>query len=154
MLQRAPQYLHHRHNCNDEDALFAGIALEADGSDGTTTETSNYSFLHEQPAGGINYYRLKQLDTDGAFEYSNVISVIMNAGNELSIFPNPTGGRLTIAGAEMDDASLEITDNLGQVIRRTKLSTQNIDISDLPNGIYIFTIKTEDQTILKKIFKE
>ena len=42
---------------------------------GTTYEASNYQFTDAQPMTGVNYYRLKQLDYDGVFEYSDVVSV-------------------------------------------------------------------------------
>jgi len=42
---------------------------------GTSNTLNQYSFLHDQPFVGINYYRLKQLDLNGTFEYSNIISV-------------------------------------------------------------------------------
>jgi photosystem II stability/assembly factor-like uncharacterized protein len=42
---------------------------------GTTTETKSYSFTIEKPVAGIQYYRLRQVDFDGTYEYSNSIEV-------------------------------------------------------------------------------
>jgi hypothetical protein len=55
-----------------------GNIFEAIGSQrgmGTTAQTSNYLFTDEKPLAGINYYRIKQVDFDGAFSYSDVREV-------------------------------------------------------------------------------
>jgi len=42
---------------------------------GTAVDKQNYKLLHPNPAVGINYYRLKQVDFDGSFEYSDMVAV-------------------------------------------------------------------------------
>ena len=44
---------------------------------GTSTETHTYSFADESPVAGKSYYRLKQIDFDGSFEYSNSKKLIL-----------------------------------------------------------------------------
>ena len=59
---------------------------------GTTTEQQFYSFIDENLAAGKYQYRLKQIDFDGTFEYSNIIEVEVNIPNEFSLsqnYPNP-----------------------------------------------------------------
>ncbi|MEZ4980275.1 MAG: hypothetical protein R2769_01550 [Saprospiraceae bacterium] len=43
---------------------------------GNSQVQKNYQFIDENPEKGLNYYRLKQMDFDGSFEYSDVVSVI------------------------------------------------------------------------------
>ncbi len=53
-----------------------GINFESIGQvqgAGTTTEVQSYEFLHDNPVNGNNYYRLKQMDFDEVFEYSNIV---------------------------------------------------------------------------------
>ena len=43
--------------------------------DGTSSLEKHYNYIHEKPAIGINYYRIKQVDYDGKFSYSDIASV-------------------------------------------------------------------------------
>lgn len=57
---------------------------------GSTFIRQDYAFEHRAATAGINYYRLKQVDYDGAFEYSNVISVELSTKlGSYRVFPNP-----------------------------------------------------------------
>jgi hypothetical protein len=47
---------------------------------GTTSETQNYRFEDAKPARGVNYYRLRQVDIDGTFDYSH--AVVARFGND------------------------------------------------------------------------
>ena len=68
---------------------------ETPGS-GTTNRLINYSFLDKNPLNGINYYRLRQVDYDGAFEYSLLraveferIGIFNSNSNGVNFYPNP-----------------------------------------------------------------
>ncbi len=59
---------------------------------GTSTEVSTYFFVDNQPTQGKSYYRLKQIDFDGSFEYSNTIEVDFSLPIDFSLeqnYPNP-----------------------------------------------------------------
>lgn len=53
---------------------------------------ADYSFLHRYPAPGVNYYRIKQVDIDGKYTYTNVVKGYfnMNPVKGMIIFPNPS----------------------------------------------------------------
>jgi hypothetical protein len=55
------------------------------------SSVADYSFLHRKPESGINYYRVKQVDMDGRYEYSKVAQATVKAEPEkgISVFPNP-----------------------------------------------------------------
>jgi len=57
---------------------------------GTILSNVKYSFTDFIPLSGISFYRLKQVDFDGDFEYSPVVSVNIEKSSDLSIVPNPT----------------------------------------------------------------
>jgi hypothetical protein len=103
---------------------------------GTTMEVFNYEFIDNQPSNGTNYYRLKQLDYDGSFEYSDVLNIEYRTRNiEYRIFPNPANDFLTIEIEE--PTTFQILNAQGQeVLARTLDHTENIDIAHLPAGIY------------------
>ena len=59
---------------------------------GTTTEPKSYSFTDENLSSGKYQYRLKQIDFDGSFEYSNTVEIEINSPTEFSLeqnYPNP-----------------------------------------------------------------
>ncbi|OGU79068.1 MAG: hypothetical protein A2254_10330 [Ignavibacteria bacterium RIFOXYA2_FULL_35_9] len=59
---------------------------------GTTTEPQAYSFVDENLSAGKYQYRLKQIDFDGTFEYSNIIEIAINSPTKFSLaqnYPNP-----------------------------------------------------------------
>ncbi len=63
---------------------------------GTTSEVQTYQVIHDFPVGGLNYYRLRQVDYDGAYEYTGIEIVEITDENEVSndldfiVFPNPS----------------------------------------------------------------
>ncbi|QQS38197.1 MAG: T9SS type A sorting domain-containing protein [Ignavibacteriales bacterium] len=66
---------------------------------GTTTETKSYSFTDQQISAGKYYYRLKQIDYDGTFEYSNTIKAEIGLPLEFALeqnYPNPFNPTTTI----------------------------------------------------------
>ena len=69
---------------------------------GTVNEVNHYDFVDKQPYLGYNFYRLKQVDYDGQFEYSGILIVyndFVRSGISTSIYPNP---------ATTDDAKVRI----------------------------------------------
>jgi hypothetical protein len=118
---------------------------------GTTNNFSNYTFLDEKPAAGINYYRLKQVDYDGAFEYSDIASAQFGDGSAtVVVYPNPFSDQLTLSlptGSDINDRAsnpvLKITNLHGQVVRQEAIvSTPNhsLNLGDLVAGTYILQV--------------
>lgn len=62
-------------------------------------EWQSYAYMHEQPAQGLNYYRLKILTPDGSIEFSDIVSMERNSGKSglQSLFPNPAGNLISAA---------------------------------------------------------
>ena len=59
---------------------------------GTTRESNSYKFVDFAPLKGRAYYRLKQIDYDGSYQYSNIITASFEGGAGMKIFPNPGDG--------------------------------------------------------------
>ena len=100
----------------------------------------------------VVYYRLKMVDTDGSFTYSNIIK-INNANNQLNsitIYPNPVKNVLSLKSIAVTDALL--TNSLGQIIKNIKIvaGTINIDVSTLAKGLYFIKTKNESVSFLKE----
>jgi len=111
---------------------------------GNSNSTKHYTFSDDDPALGINYYRLKQTDFDGVFSYSHTIA-ISNEGNETTtIFPNPTNGILNISSNVISDIThVFIKDTQGRVIE-TYTPYDQINISHLSTGMYFIQVLHQD----------
>ena len=119
-------------NGDDFDAI--GIVSGA----GTTEIVHNYQFFDQAPAGGINYYRLKQVDLDGAFTYSQMIVVeVSGEASYLKIYPNPSNGMCTIMNTD-GSSEIVIMNELGEVVYTItgNANITHINISQLPAGMY------------------
>ncbi|MBA3901786.1 MAG: DUF4397 domain-containing protein [Bacteroidetes bacterium] len=80
--------------------------------------------------------------------------------NNFLIYPNPVSNNINFTlDADLNNATVEIINLSGQVVksleqRNIQHSTnQSIDISSLPSGVYIFSIKTQNEVMVKKITK-
>ena len=108
---------------------------EIDGAGDSRSEIK-YTFTDERPLPGINYYRIKQTDFDGRYDYSEVRAVRHSSGN-LVVTPRTTEGRLQVV-TDAVDYSLEVYNTSGQLVKSlSSLSQdQSISIEDLTAGIY------------------
>ena len=112
---------------------------------GNTSSTSSYSFTDMLPANGINYYRLKQVDTDGRFVYTPVRTLHFGqpAAGAVKYFPNPTNGLLNIEiPAELVPANklINIINSNGVMVQQLKLSATGsiipVNFNRYPKGVY------------------
>jgi hypothetical protein len=63
---------------------------------GTTTATTDYRFNDVKPLNGLSYYRLKQVDFDGDFTYSDVVAVNLGTYGSVTMYPNPTQNEVNL----------------------------------------------------------
>lgn len=117
---------------------------------GNVTSLNNYNYLDFSPYNPITYYRLKMVDLDYTFEYSNIIAVENGSSNaqSLVVFPNPASNELYVklyAPGEKN-AMIDIKDILGRTIYQQAINlTQTIgniyiNTSDFATGTYIVNI--------------
>ncbi len=128
---------------------------------GTTTEVQNYQFLDKEPFVGNNYYRLKQVDFDGAFEYSEIKVVFFNEAPQpfgISIFPNPATNLINVRiGGNIEESSVrvEIYNKLGQLMGTRQLGTESggaiIQTNLFPAGAYTIVAKAGDTVTRENI---
>jgi len=122
---------------------------------GTTVEVQNYTFTDEQPFDGTNYYRLKQIDFDGQFEYSKTVVISTEKSNTatINIYPNPVQDNLTVENGE---GMITVFNTLGQKVRQfeNQLDVLQLNVSDLNKGQYILHIqKTNGEIIARRFVK-
>jgi len=125
---------------------------------GNSTGLQEYHFTHENPAQGLNYYRLKQVDWNGTFSYSPIVAIYTEFDTKLTVFPNPSDiGKinLKLTGNPLDaKGHWLIQDMQGREL--TKAQTfegleQEISTEALPKGVYILIVHTTASIWQKKI---
>ncbi len=131
--------------------------IDIDGM-GNSSSLLSYSTIDDNSDIGVSYYRLKQTDFDGQFEYSKIISVNLGTleNSELEIYPNPTNSQITITGNIFELGKIEIYNVLGQNV--TSFTTQInyneskliMDLSNLNKGIYYIKTKSTANKLYKQ----
>lgn len=108
---------------------------------GTTQQEQAYHYTDKRPLPGLSYYRLKQVDYDGAFEYHGPVSVRRGIGDGgMKVFPNPVGDRLYLVLPDADpEGQLRLVSSLGQEVGRwpAAAATDGLPVADLPAGVYL-----------------
>jgi len=136
---------------------------------GNSTTQINYLYKDETPFAKLNttklYYRLKQVDMDGKFQYTDVREVdmqnnISNSSNNLhvNVYPNPNNSLLNIdfETTQQKNISMSIFDATGKNILNEKYvietgkQTFQINTSQLSPGVYLLNMMDENNTTITK----
>lgn len=120
---------------------------------GNSVAQNVYSDKDNAPLSGISYYRLKQTDLDGSYTYSQIVSVENNRDINLSVYPNPTNNGIVNIRCSEKTGTLEIIDNMGQIVEKKELiSVENqVDLNAYGKGVYLVLITSNNTLISKKI---
>ena len=112
---------------------------------GNSSQKLSYQFYDYQPLIGMNFYRLKQTDFDGKFEYSIIRQVQFDNKAMISIYPNPTKQMVTITGLS-GAGTVGIYDLVGRKLMERKIETSEITISldTFQGGMYYIRIIDEN----------
>lgn len=102
-----------------------------------------YSYIDMQPAGGINFYRVKEVDIDGTSYYSSIRKVNVELDN-FHIWPNPASDILNIDNNTTALVSCKIITSTGQQIKNIQLhaGTNHIDVKGMEQGTYVLVMQT------------
>ncbi len=120
----------------------------------TSTVINKYSFLHQTKIGNMHYYRLKQKDTDGKFEYSSTIVISSKNDQNINIYPNPAHNyvNISIEADKSEFVPYVLIDNMGKVVSQNTLdisrgvNTISLDLANFENGIYFLKFTNTAQT--------
>jgi plastocyanin len=130
---------------------------------GTTSEAKHYSYSENNLGTGNYSYRLKQVDFDGTFEYSNAVEVEIVTPNNFELsqnYPNPFNPTTSIKFniPEAGNVKLAVYNLLGQEVktlvngfRNAGVYTVNFDASNLSSGIYLYKIEMNNFTQTRKM---
>jgi hypothetical protein len=118
-----------------------------------STDRTDYFFPDKTPWPGQYYYRLKQIDIDGRYEYSKIISVKVVTKN-IQVSPNPATRIVKISGVRASEIKLvKLINSAGILVKSVKPEGLTIDISELASGVYILNIETHQETLISVVVK-
>lgn len=108
----------------------------------------SYEAWDHQPFQGVSYYRLKLLDFDGQFSYSEYRSISRGANHAVSAYPNPvTDGLLIVEGNAIESCKFSVLSSLGQSIitHSYKLDANRMafEVAHFTSGVYFIEIRQE-----------
>jgi hypothetical protein len=110
----------------------------------------HYSYVDQQPAANLLYYRLKMVDRDGSFTRSSVLSVKRLQDVAYTVFPNPAHNSLSLRMLAEKPATetLLICAASGAILKtetinlQQGINTKKLDISSLSNGVYLIRLSS------------
>ena len=128
---------------------------------GFSSDIRQYMFVDNKPADGRNYYRLKQTDFSGESEYFEVVVVDYRASGEVTIYPNPVSESMTLnlTGNLIDQPADVAIYSMSSGKRVSLTSVDAVDyqldinVADLPKGMYSVVVNVGTQIFNKKIVK-
>jgi aspartate 1-decarboxylase len=101
-----------------------------------------------------SFYRLKMVDADGKYKYSNTIKIDTKYIDAFSIFPNPSRGQLNISGVE-GNGTIKLFTIDGKLIKQvTTTANMKIDISNIAKGTYLLQYIDKNKTQSKLLIKQ
>jgi hypothetical protein len=109
-----------------------------------------YSFQHNNPASGMNAYRLLQRDLDGRESYSRVVTVNVKTADEwFSVYPNPAPGGVVQIKLKAP-AVVSVYNSIGKFMMKKQLSAgvSILDLSSYAKGVYTVTVKDRSLVLL------
>ncbi len=129
---------------------------------GTSNTNNYYNFMDTEAVPGETYYRLKQVDYNGDYTYSDVVSVRIDSDQVIvNVSPNPvTNTTVVRLGTDVaPNTVLELLSSTGQIVRTYKVqddaSSLEIDMTGLAEGIYLLSVAnaSREQKAFYKVVK-
>ena len=121
-------------------------------------QVHKYSFTDINPSNGINYYRIKQYDFDGKFDYSATRSITFTKNSfDVRVWPNPASSQLYVSIQSQDEEAgqMKLINSTGQVVYSQSFETANLnshlDLNRIQPGLYSLLIETSLNNYIEKI---
>lgn len=149
------------HNLSEENQIWETVGFI--NGKGTSTEQQNYTFVDENLKPGKYSYRLKQIDFNGKFSFSNIVEVSVELPLQFLLdqnYPNPFNPSTKIIWQSpvAGHQTLKVYDVLGNEVatlvdeyKEPGKYKIEFDASNLPSGVYIYRLQTDAFTNTKKM---
>ncbi len=146
---------------SDDSRTFTSLQkITAKGNNAASVE--NYATVDLQPLQGTSYYRLREVDRQGAVTYSNIVSVTVLANGTLVISPNPVHDNLHVLlqSRASGQAIFVVSDITGKIVAKQKsaiiegMNTIHIPATSLSKGIYVLKVIQNNAVQSVKFIKQ
>ncbi len=117
---------------------------------GNSSELLLYQFSDDRPYSGNNFYRIRQVDFSGTYDFSEIVRVPFEQKEDLNLnlYPNPVGSnqilRIEVSGINEVMGTLTLYNSKGQLMLEKQVSanTQTLDwqLPSLPKGVYFIKL--------------
>ena len=138
-----------------EDGINYKAIAQVEGQ-GNSSQIKKYNYTDKTERSEVNYYRLKQTDYNGAFEYSSVVSISKKCSNDntfssFGLYPNPNSGSVLTVNYTVEKnekAVVKFTTALGQLYMQKSIllnggnNTDVINIDGIAPGVYFVEIES------------
>lgn len=117
---------------------------------GNSTDLLSYSFIDDEK-NGVVYYRLKQVDFDGKYVYSQVLS--SENATKTVFYPNPSTGSINLSVIN-ENATVSIINSLGTIVYQRFYPEKGnylIDLNDQENGVYWIDVKSQEENTIEQL---
>lgn len=151
----------------------AGFEIQQNGErigyvngSGTTNVEQSYSFTVKNLEAGEYTFRLKQVDYDGSFAYSDELEIQITPESALevsNVFPSPASNQINLNVAsqyEISNQSIVIYNVLGQEVyndilnvNRNRSERVRLNVSGLSSGVYFVRFQVKNETVTRKFIK-
>lgn len=123
------------------------ITIAKIAAKGNSSLQSKYAFIDRAPAAGINYYRLKMIDLDTRFEYSESKSVRTTLTSNVRVYPNPASNFVQVS-VPVAASVVRLMNTAGQVMQERKSinagTSVSFDITNYTAGTYMVQVIQQD----------
>lgn len=132
---------------------------------GNSNEMLTYNLLDRNENKGSCYYRLKQIDYNGLYTYSKIISsenCFYASQQKTSVFPNPFSNNISVINySDKDEITyVSVFDASGKTVYKTEYlsnegaNSNSLDLKPLKNGVYYLKFENGDKTENFKVLKQ
>lgn len=125
---------------------------------GESEEKREYQWVDQRPVRGLNYYRLKQLDFDGEFEYSKIVTAKWALSRELdhlvTFSPNPARSYLRMRNHSLENLELMVYQGDGRLIQDFTMEPgeeRELSTIEWPKGLVLLKFKASTFSSLKRL---
>jgi hypothetical protein len=124
---------------------------------GNSNTNISYTWIDDNP-NGARYYRLKQTDFDGSYEYHGIKASECGEISNLSVYPNPFKDEFTLILPENSDFpyTVELIDYLGKVVHTEVIKSQSSNIKlkeSISGGVYFVKVYNESFQLTERLIK-
>lgn len=122
---------------------------------GNSAQTRYYTFLHQNPPPGLNYYRLRQVDFDETAHYSPIVSIRITGKGAISLTPNPASDHFQIRGLGDATARVRLSSAKGQLLWEGEgREGEPVSLVNFPPGYYFVEVLNGSAKQIFRVAKE